>query len=59
MGEIGIGTSGLSFAGGKPKKDLPSCDKGGHKERSLANDPRPNGHRKYWKKKEKEDLDTK
>jgi len=27
------------------------CDKGGHLERSLANDSRPNGHRKHFKKK--------
>ena len=26
------------------------CDKGGHKERSIANDSRPNGHKKHFKK---------
>lgn len=28
--------------------NIPSCDKGGHKERSIANDPK---HIKHWKKK--------
>lgn len=26
------------------------CDKGGHKERSLANDHRKKGHKSHWKK---------
>lgn len=26
------------------------CDKGGHKERSLANDQRKKGHKDHWKK---------
>lgn len=32
------------------QKDRPSCDKGGHRERSIANDPRSGGHREHWKK---------
>lgn len=32
----------------QPKNNY--CDKGGHKERSLANDHRKNGHKKHWSK---------
>jgi len=31
----------------EPKNNY--CDKGGHKERSLANDHRKKGHKKHWK----------
>lgn len=34
-------------------KNLHYSDKGGHKERSEANDPRPDGHRAHWKKEKK------
>jgi hypothetical protein len=34
----------------KNKGNKPSCDKGGHKERSIANQP---DHLKHWKKQEK------
>jgi hypothetical protein len=34
----------------KNRGNRPSCDKGGHKERSIANQP---NHLKHWKKQEK------
>jgi hypothetical protein len=34
----------------KNRGNKPSCDKGGHKERSIANQP---NHLKHWKKQEK------
>jgi hypothetical protein len=33
----------------EPKNDY--SDKGGHMERSIANDPRPHGHKEHHKKK--------
>lgn len=31
----------------------PSCDANGHKNRTLGNDTRPNGHQEHWKKEDK------
>lgn len=35
----------------EPKNNY--CDKGGHKERSLAHDDRKHGHKDHWKKQNK------
>lgn len=40
------------------KENLCSCDKGGHRVRSIENDDRVNGHREYWKKQRKEWLEA-
>lgn len=37
--------------GGVVENDIPTCRKmTGHDLRSVANDPRPHGHKEHWKK---------
>jgi len=40
----------------KNHKENHYSNKGGHRERSLANDERKNGHKSFWQKKDKNSV---